>query len=377
MPEQEGRGQNVDLQGHSEQRNFTWQQVQILLGHDLMGKSLAQDLTQMPELKDELSRLVHNPSLGYEGVLRNIFFESGRDVRALITSPFVRAFEATPQCSDEERAFLVRLKSLTTRTDIDDIPEELARDFQEWADVRIPFLAKGLQRCILDSGVIEPLSPKEASNKRFAASKVWREANPSRAAEIQQLATDAAVEAAHPIVFTDEVRAKIQAWFDRGLDYETVQELLKGIGVNTTTASLIVAVGSYEDLHYTLEERRRREREGYREAVKDIFEATGSRSKTTEILKKLGHHPGKTAGAFHQLGLRERINWKSTVEIDGVQRKLEEVMLDFIVSGYPMIKDEHQAFTSFLKEKGVSINISYGAYGSMRSYILNAPQSQK
>lgn len=175
MPEREGRGQNVDIQGHSEQRSFTWQQAQLLLGYDLMGQSLARDLAQMPDLRDEVSLLVHTTTLGYEGVLRHIFFESGRDERSLITSPFVRAFETTSQCSDEEREFLTQLKNLSARTDLE-IPEELAIDFQEWVDSKIPFLAKGLQRCVLDAGVIDPLTREEAQNKSLEAHRAWREA---------------------------------------------------------------------------------------------------------------------------------------------------------------------------------------------------------
>lgn len=355
---------------------FTWKQTQLIRGHNLMGISLAHDLAQDPELRDELSRLIHDTPLDYEGVLRYIFFESGRDAGTLVISPFVRAFEATPQCTDEERALLSRLKNVATRTDAA-VPEGLTSDFQEWADARMPFLAKGLQRYVLDSGLIDPLTREEANKKAKEGYKAWIKANPEIWAENQRRASAAAAESAQPRVFTDKLRAQIQKWFDKGWGYETVVEALKGRGIIITKKGLIRIVAYYEDLHFTPYELKRREREGFLEAVKDIFKATGSRRETIVILQKLGHHPKKTEAALNKYRLRERIDWRNTVDVAGEQKRLRDIVADFVVGGYPTIKDEYNAFMSFIKDKGVNVKISVEKYRDIRKRILHPSESQK
>lgn len=287
--------------GGQEQRVFTWQQTQLISGQAIMGESLAKLLTGLPESVTELSVLLHTTSLGYEGVLRHHFTQSGREFHVLLESPFVRAFETAPQCTDEEKQFLTNLRSLAARTEPPS--EEAVSNFQNWVESRMAFMVKGFQRFVLDAGIIEPLTAEEVRRNLMAGGKAWNKRNPDKRAEFQRRATRAAAEVAQPRVFTQPVRVQMQQWFDKGLSYKEVIKLLEKIGVNTTYETLIWMVSQYDDLHYTPNERRAEAKNGFLEAVRDILEATGSRNKTRRTLEKLGYKRHKIEDAMNKLGL--------------------------------------------------------------------------
>lgn len=351
--------------GH--ESKYTWQQTQIIAGKKIMGQALAIELAQFPDITTGISTLIRDPKITYEDILRHYLLTPDPKLHTLVASPFIQAFIQTPQCTNEEKAFLEQIKIASQHSSSS---EERKDDFYDWVKSRISFMAGGLQRCVLDSGLIEPLSDEEAIRKSQIGYRLWREANPSRVAEISRLGTQAAAEIAQPRTYTLEVRQQMQAWFDKGLDYETVRELLIGSGINVSTKSLIATVSYYDDLSYTLDKIKEERRQGYYAAMREIYELTSSRHKTVTILEKLGYNPRTTAVMINRLGLRERIDWTGGVEIDGRKIKLEDLMLEFTVKNYPTIKEEHQAFVAYLQSNGINTNITYGSYHGRRHSIL-------
>lgn len=346
---------------------YTWQQAHLIKNYDRMGKLLAAELPQSPELTDELSHLLHRTPLSYEGVIKHHFLESNRDIASVVQGPFVRAFLTTDQCTDEEAAFIGQLRELALTGQLD---ERATDGYRKWVDSRSGFIAKGFQRFVLDAGVIPPLTPEEINWKSHEAERLDREANPEKYADIQRRAAQAAAEAAAPIVFTDEVREQVQRWYDKGHDYETVTELLKGIGVTTTPGGLREATSSYDDLHYTLTEIRKQAYQGFLRAAREIFDLSKSRKKTVTILEHLGYSRAKTEDVLNKLKLRERIDWTASVDIGGQQTSLENIVLDFITRGFPTIIDEWRAFQQYLSENGIDRNIAQSSYCAARARIL-------
>lgn len=351
-------------------RTFTPGQIVRIRTYEAIGRSLAADLAVATELREELSGLLHSDPQGreriYEGTLRHYFHGSGRDFCEVVQSPFVRAFEGTPMCTDKEAEFLRSLRNLATSTSI---PQDLAADFQEWLERRLPVLAKGLQSCVLDTGVIPPLTPEEISRRSSELTK-RRWEKPGAYAEFQRLGTQAAAENAGPRVFTDEVREQMQRWFDKGHDYETVAELLRGLGIETNTTVVKSTVRHYPDLHYTPAERARQQLLGFQEAVRAIFEATGSTLKTADILEKLGHTRTKTNYYLRRQGSRNKVYWNEKVKIEGNARRLDELVVEFASGGYRTVKEEYNALVIYLRQNGIDLKFSLNSYEGARSRIL-------
>ncbi|MBI2268429.1 MAG: hypothetical protein HYU80_03235 [Candidatus Blackburnbacteria bacterium] len=229
----------IERPKYKEQRStLNWQQVALIHGQGIMGACLARELTTLPALKEELSYLIHKTPLSYEEIVTYYLFGKGLDLPTVLNSPFVRCFETTPQCKEDEQQFLSNLRHSANNTAL---WPELTKTFQEWAERRIPYLARGLKRSILSHRVIEPLTEEEGRWKTNEGYRLWRKNNPDQVSKIQKAASQKAAEVASARVFTPQVRDQIQKWFDRGLDYQTVVELLKGIGVYTTCKSLTYA----------------------------------------------------------------------------------------------------------------------------------------
>lgn len=353
-------------------RAYSPGQIAHIRTYEMIGRSLAGDLTRAPELRDEISGLLHSDPTGreriYEGIIRHYFNESGRDFRSQVESPFVRSFEGTPLCDEEETNFLDALRNLASTTSTP--PEDLVTDFQEWLERRLPVMAKGLQSCVLDTGVIPPLTPEEILRRSSELMKRrWAE-NPDAYVEFQRLGTQAAAENAGPKVFTEEVRGHMQRWFDKDIDYETTVELLRGLGIETHETVVRSAVQRYPDLHYTPAENQKQLLEGYKSAMRDIFDATNSPVKTREILAKLGYSPAKTQHWLSKMDLRNRTYWDREVNLEGQPKRLDELMVEFAKRNFPTVKEEYEAVKAYLEENGVNVRFSFNAYDTSRRKIV-------
>lgn len=353
-------------------RRYTGIQVFHIESYKLMGKILSEDLASKPELRDELSRLIHQDPVGhnriYEGTLRHYFYDGAGDFQRLVESPFVRAFTGTRLCTEAEVDFLSTLRHFAASTS--ELPRDIAGNFWSWLDRRLPLMARGLQMCILDSGVIPPLTPEEITRRRSELLKrSWIE-HPEKYVESVRLATQASVENAGPRVFTDEVRAQMQRWFDQGHDYKTVAELLRDFGIETNRLRLNWVVKRYPDLHYTPGEIKNQQLQGFKEAVKSIFEATGSTKKTKGILEKLGYSQERVEHYLETQGLRNKVYWNEEVQIEGAPRRLNALIIEFASGNYPTVGNEYKAFGSFLEQKGVKLKFSFSSYRGVRKRIL-------
>ncbi|MEK7521423.1 MAG: hypothetical protein AAB599_01305 [Patescibacteria group bacterium] len=343
----------------------TWSLAKIIEGQKIMGDCLALELANLPSLRGELSHLIHDTLLSYEDVIRHHFLSL--DLPTILNNPLIRCFEAAPQCRQDEHELLAWLRQPPTD---ESLRPQLTAEFQEWLDRRIGYLAKGLERSVLDHAIVQPLSKEEQLKKRDGALKLWRQQFPQEASRIQKAASQKAAEVATARIFTPAVRAQIQEWFDRDLDYQTTTELLMGIGVYTTYKSLAGIVSEYDDLHYTPDEIRKNQRKGVEEATGEIFQLSGSREKTKEILEKLGISRGKTHDILNQLGLRESVDWTKPVNVGEMVITLQDLAISFMAGNYPTVKEEYLAFTNYLQEKGIEKTVSFGSYGGVRRKLL-------
>ncbi|MBI2268430.1 MAG: hypothetical protein HYU80_03240 [Candidatus Blackburnbacteria bacterium] len=125
-------------------------------------------------------------------------------------------------------------------------------------------------------------------------------------------------------------------------------------------------------MHYTLEEIREKQRRYLKEAVKEIFQISRSRKKTTEILEKLGISRGKIHDVLNQLGLRESVDWTEVIEVGGIAIKLEDLAILFMARKYLTIKEKYLAFTTYLKDEGIDKTIFFGSYEGVRKKILKS-----
>lgn len=353
-------------------RKLTEGQIALIRGYRIFARALTEDLTAQPELANELSTLVHDPTVAYRDILQHFLYESGRSLTVVMRSLFVRAMEVTPQCSDEERAFLsrVRREADTGNTQ----QEDTLTEFKQWVDTRMPFMVRGLQYFVRHSGIINRLSSEEARGKTVAGLDAWRAANTDQVTQIAKQASQAYAQNPQPRTFTLEVRRKIQGWFDRSLDYQTVAELLGGEGIVTGERNLIDAVRRHPDLHYTPGEVRAEQRQGYLKAVEQMFRLTGSRSATVAFFENLGYTRVQTGDALNSLKLRERVDWKSEVEVESRRITLEALMMDFRArESYFTVKEEYQAFVTYLQQLGINTKMTENAYQVRRQKTKLVP----
>lgn len=306
--------------GEPRKREYTLQQARLIEGYKKMGDTLAKELEKLPDLKVELSGLIRKtrPPLSYRGVLDHYFFGSGRELPELVSGPIVRAFEVTPRCREEDERFLDDVRG-AIRPGIQ-TPLVLQENFQEWVEARMSFFSQGLKRYFLDN---DPLTHNELEAKRSRLLEIRWQVNHELYAGYQRKASEAAADEAKPRIFTPIVREQIQAWFDRGLDYNTVAELLRGIGVETSPRNLMKAVGFYDDLTYTLAEIKERERKDLETAAKVVFAHTGSRKKTLEIFAAFGIPEGTANRILRAGGVRKRVELEiSATSYAGIGRRI-------------------------------------------------------
>jgi len=118
---------------------------------------------------------------------------------------------------------------------------------------------------------------------------LWREQNPEEAIRIQKLATQKAIEAAKPYVFTDELRGLVQFLLE-DMKPEKVVTVLKMLGYRTDYASLMRAIRKYPDMKNSFQEKRDLEQQKREETILRVYKETGSIVKTYRLLSSLYTH---------------------------------------------------------------------------------------
>lgn len=340
-------------------REYTWQQLKLIQGYEVMAQSLKEDLVNDPEFSLELSELIHNPEISYEEALRHYFFESGRNLPTLIESPFIKAFEKTSQCREEEAQLISRLKVMISSGA--NITQSEQDEFNTWLDSRIKLIAKGFQRFVLTGELIEPLATKEVKDKQSRNLIGWMRDHPEEFRNHQEKASRAALEVNGPRVYTAELRHQIQKWFDKGHNIETVTELLRGVGVFVTHNSLKHAVDNYDDLRYKHAEIRQEIIDGLKDAAREIYDLTRSRKRTIQILKKLGFPESRTRGILRAFSDREKIDWNSVITLEDSQITLKNALISFTTSASTQ-RLEYFNFMEYLQRNGVEMAITYSKY---------------
>lgn len=289
-----------------EPSQYTGEQIKLIKVYHSIGLGLAEKMPKYPDLIKELSGVMHGPPpVRYVDVLDHYFHRSGRGLYALVEGPIIEAFRESPLCSGEEQAFFEAIKE--SQASVSVAPGYIHAGFNQWLKSRESVLVKGFQRFVLDTEIIPPYTADEVVELIRSTRRTWIENNRGRFEELQRKAACAAGESAEPKIFTPEIRKQIQSWFHRGLDYKTVAELLEGKGVYVSPGRLRSVVSEYGDLEYTPKRREEEARKGFGLAAKEIFELSGSKSKTYAILRLLGYSEAKTRWTLERMGVYERV----------------------------------------------------------------------
>ena len=247
-------------------------QQRVIMAHEL-ATHFASD--QESGLVSDITRQLHQEGRTYKDVIIDYFSQESKSIGELINSPFINAFRKTKLCSEAEEEFLSS-----------DPSEE---DFLDWLKMQIHVLADGLATCVNIEGVIEKVPQAIQNKKRLDKGALWREQNPEEAIRIQKLATQKAIEAAKPYVFTDELRGLVQFLLE-DMKPEKVVTVLKMLGYRTDYASLMRAIRKYPDMKNSFQEKRDLEQQKREETILRVYKETGSIVKTYRLLSSLYTH---------------------------------------------------------------------------------------
>lgn len=290
----------------NEERSRTPGQYALITAHKIMSHALVESAAAQPAFREEFSRLVHDPRMSYKRIVNFYLNPNERPIAEAVENPIIRAFEVTPLCTEDERVLISRIRDMSN-SGVAPSPETLS-EYQTWLTIRTRFIMQGLRYFVNHSGVIEPLSDEEKKSKGRIGDILWRESNPEKAAATLRRAQNAFKEKARPYTFTDKIRGKIQEWFDRNLDYQTVAELLRGEGIVVSADTLKDAVSRHPDLVYTRRLIKEQEKLRFDAALKWFSQLTDSSEEIINFFETLGYKKESIKRAMKKQSIRTKAN---------------------------------------------------------------------